>query len=78
MYSGPDSLKLLRRNGFITFDQWFDESYDSIINLYDRLEAIKREIDRVAQMSYKDLTRIQQEMLPVLEHNRKNFLKFII
>jgi hypothetical protein len=78
MYSGVNSLKLLRRNGFMTFDHWFDESYDSMLNSYDRLEAIKREIDRIAQMSYQDLTRIQQEMLPVLEHNRKNFRKFIL
>jgi hypothetical protein len=78
MYSGVNSLKLLRRNGFRTFDSWFDESYDSIANLYDRLEAIKKEIDRVAKLSYQDLTTMQEEMLPVLEHNRRHFCRFIL
>jgi hypothetical protein len=78
MYSGINSLALLKENGFKTFDPWFDESYDSIVNLYDRLEAIKKEIDRIAQLSYQELTAMQQEMLPVLEHNRRNFRKFII
>lgn len=77
MYSGPNSLKLLKDQGFQTFDKWFDESYDSIENSYLRLEAIKKEIDRIAQLSYEELTKMQEQMLPVFEHNRKTFLKFV-
>jgi hypothetical protein len=77
MFSGPYSLKLLKENGFQTFDNWIDESYDEIVNSYDRLEAIKKEIDRFASKSYEELEDIQKQMLPVLEHNRQNFLEFI-
>lgn len=76
MFSGPHSLKLLKENGFKTFDNWIDESYDEIINSYDRLEAIKKEIDRLAGKSYTELEAFQQQMLPVFEHNRKMFIDF--
>ena len=77
MFSGPYSLKLLKENGFQTFNNWIDESYDEIINSYDRLEAIKKEIDRLASKSYVELEDIQKQMLPVLEHNRQKFVEFI-
>lgn len=77
MFSGPYSLKLLKENGFKTFDTWIDEGYDSIINSYDRLEFIKKEIDRLAAKSYTELEDIQKTMLPVFEHNRKRFKEFI-
>jgi len=77
VYSGPYSLELLRKNGFKTFSPWIDESYDTIVNSYERLEAIKKEIDRLANLTYEELNDLQKEMMPVLVHNRENFLKFI-
>jgi len=77
MYSGPRSLELLRKQGFKTFSPWLDESYDVIENSYLRLEAIKQEIDRIASLSYEELTRMQEEMLPIFEYNRATFLKHV-
>ena len=74
VYSAVGSLKKLHNYGFKTFSPWIDESYDSIENLYDRLEAIKQEIDRIAGL---DVNKIQNELLPVLVHNRKIYESFI-
>jgi len=68
-----NTLKRLHSSGFKTFSPWIDESYDSIENIYDRLEAIKQEVDRLAQLSLEQLHQLHLEMLPVLEHNRKTY-----
>lgn len=69
--SGADSLTRLHELGFKTFSPYFDESYDTIKNNYIRLEKIKQEIDRISQL---DLVELHQNLLPILEHNRQNFL----
>ena len=67
----PGTLARLHSNGFKTFAPWINESYDNIENIYDRLEAIKQEIDRLGNMNLEQLHQLYLEMLPVLEHNRK-------
>jgi hypothetical protein len=74
VFSGPDTLSKLKHNGFLTFSPWIDESYDSIYNTYDRLEAIKREIDRIAAMPYEQINQMHQEMMPIYYHNREIYL----
>jgi hypothetical protein len=72
--SGPGTLKKLRSYGFQTFDPFIDEKYDLIDNVYDRLEELKKEIDRIAQFSYDELLDLKKEMAPILEHNKKRYL----
>ena len=76
IYSGPNSLKLLQENGFLTFNQWIDETYDTITNSFERLEAIKLEITRLSKKTYNELQQMQDEMTPIFEHNRKKFIEF--
>jgi hypothetical protein len=38
--AGPGSLQLLRKYGFKTFDQYIDESYDTITDSNKRLTAV--------------------------------------
>lgn len=77
MMSGAHSLTRLQQAGFKTFSSWFDESYDQIENNYQRFEAIKREIDRIATLSIDELNSIFQEMLPTIEYNRQHYLKLV-
>jgi hypothetical protein len=72
---GPGILDKIRSFGFQTFSPWIDESYDLIKNNYQRLEAIKREIDRIANKSTVELQEMHQQLLPVFEHNRKEYIK---
>ena len=71
---GTGILAKLKSFGFKTFSPWIDESYDDITNNYLRLEAIKQEIDRLADI---DINHLYQELLPILEHNRETYVKYI-
>lgn len=72
--SGVGTLERLHQQGFKTFSPWINESYDTIENIHLRLEAIKQEIDRLATV---DTDQLHQELKPILEHNRKNYERFI-
>jgi hypothetical protein len=67
-------LDKLKRFGFKTFSPWIDESYDDIENNYLRLEAIKQEIDQLSKIDINDL---YQKLLPILNHNRETYVKYI-
>ena len=69
----PGTLTRIQSRGFKTFSPWINESYDSIENIHDRIEAIKREIDRIAAMSLEQLHQMHLDMMPILEHNRKKY-----
>jgi len=77
LFSGPYALRHLRDLGFQTFSPWIDESYDLIENQFDRFDAITKEIDRIAVMSYDQLKQIAIEMNEVLVYNQKNLAKII-
>lgn len=67
--AAPGNLAYLKSYGFQTFDQWIDESYDSIQDPDQRLQAIVDQTQRLCAMSESDLRAMHQEMKPVLEHN---------
>ena len=67
-------IKLLKKYGFETFPEWFDESYDEIENIDERIQFIKKEIDRLCHMSNKDLYKMYKSVEDKLIHNRNNLL----
>jgi hypothetical protein len=67
--AAPGNLAYLKSYGFKTFDRWIDESYDTIADPDQRLQAIVDQTQRLCAMSDSDLRQMHQEMLPVLEHN---------
>ena len=67
--AAPGNLAYLKSYGFKTFDQWIDESYDTIDDPDQRLQAIVDQTQRLCAMSDSDLRQMHQEMQPVLEHN---------
>lgn len=71
---GAGTIAKLQLLGFKTFNPWIDESYDNIVNIADRLTAIKNEIDRLAMLN---LNSIAKEIMPILEYNRKHYENFI-
>jgi hypothetical protein len=72
----PRSLQKLRGHGFRTFSPWIDESYDNIDNIHQRLEAIKKEVDRLASKSYEELHQMHLEMMPTFNYNRNVYEYF--
>jgi len=71
---GPaHNLEYLRSYGFKTFDQWWDESYDSIEDPQERLHACAKIVNDIAAMDTADLYELREKMSSVLEHNRRHF-----
>lgn len=70
----PGSLEYLRSYGFRTFGEWWDESYDSIQDPQERMQAIA---DIVNWIPTQDLNRMRTEMSGVLEHNFRHFYENI-
>jgi hypothetical protein len=67
-YAGKNFLKNLRQLGFQTFDRWWSEEYDNHEGV-ERIQRILKEIKEISTYSVDRLKEIQQEMMPVLEHN---------
>lgn len=71
--AAPGNLAYLKSYGFETFDRWIDESYDTITDPDQRLQAVAEQTQKLCAMSHEDLRAMHQEMLPVLKHNFDHF-----
>lgn len=65
----PGSLKLLRDEGFKTFDKYIDESYDNEDDYQKRIQKIHSEILRLISISKDEHIKIIKDMESTLEHN---------
>jgi len=67
--AAPGNLAYLKSYGFQSFDRWIDESYDTIQDPDQRLQAIVDQTQRLCAMSDLELRKMHKEMQPVLEYN---------
>lgn len=72
LVSGPHYLKKLKELGFKTFDNWWDESYDSEVHYAKRLEKIKKVINYIGNLSLIKCEKLYEEMIPTLIHNQNH------
>ena len=70
LVSTPGSLGYLKKLGFRTFDQWWDESYDQEQDHEKRMLKIFQVIDYIDSFDIQQLKEMYLEMHDVLEHNR--------
>ena len=70
----PNTLKELRRLGFETFPEFFDESYDTIPNETKRREFIVKEVKKICDMSLDEVHELYQTVKPKLIHNRNHLV----
>ena len=61
------ALELVKKQGFETFDNMFDESYDQEIDFEKRLHMVVENLNNISQTSYSDLT------WDKLKHNHNHF-----
>jgi hypothetical protein len=73
VHSSAGALRLLRRLGFETFPEIFEESYDEIESPQMRFEHILLEIQRLCDRSLDDLQDVYQRLIPKLQHNQQVF-----
>ncbi len=75
LYVGsPYTLKYLKTLGFETFDKIFDESYDTELVYYDRIELIMNNMRAMCSLSLQDCKKRISLVVEVCEHNHKHFL----
>ena len=65
----PNSLAWLKKLGFKTFDKWWDEAYDGMINPTNRIQAIMDLTIQLTNKSDSEWLEMYKDMQEVLEHN---------
>lgn len=69
MVGPPGNLDYMRKWGFMTYNEWFDESYDLEICHHKRMIKIFKLIDSIAEKSIEELREITNEMDYVTNYN---------
>jgi hypothetical protein len=64
----------MREMGFKTFDQWWDESYDTIKDHTQRLMKILDLIEHIDSLSDQQCVDMYRDMMPTLMHNAENLM----
>jgi hypothetical protein len=76
IWNRPGALKYMQNMGFLTFDRWFNESYDKDLDDKKRLIKIIDEVERLCMLSFDEWEIILEEMKPVLNHNYNRIVKY--
>jgi hypothetical protein len=74
----PHTLKYLKEQGFKTFSDFWDESYDECENHEQRLFKIFEVIDFINGKSMNELREMYAKMSDILEHNKELLNKKVI
>ncbi len=69
VFGNPGTLQELQNIGFRTFNEFWDESYDTELNFSKRLEKIITILKDLANKSDEELLEMTKKMLPILQHN---------
>ena len=70
MVGPPGNLEYMRAWGFMTFSDWFDESYDTEHDHSKRMQKIFDLIDWINAKSIDELKQMYEDMAYVLLHNK--------
>jgi|SRR5210317_44584 hypothetical protein len=71
----PFTLKKLKEMGYKTFDKWFDESYDEIVDVKKRFEKISETLITIGNKSIDELKEILEDMKDTLEYNHNHYIE---
>ena len=69
IFGAPGCIKKIQNLGFKTWGNFWDEGYDDIISVNEKVEAIIQIIKRLSSLSVLDLQKICYEMENVLQYN---------
>jgi hypothetical protein len=75
LVGSPKALQYLKKEGYKTFDKWWDESYDDTFSESERIIKITEEVEKLSKLSVDELKVIREEMQDILLHNKKLFQK---
>jgi hypothetical protein len=69
----PGSLQYLRDYGFRTFDGLIDETYDTITDTRQRLDAVIQEMSRIAALDRSEKHRLWKQLYEIAAFNQSLF-----
>lgn len=69
LYAAPGTLTTLNAMGIKTFSNYWDESYDNIIDSVERIHAINQIAEQINSMDMHCLKSMYQDMKSILLHN---------
>lgn len=71
------TLKKLRELGFMTFDRWFNESYDMEEEMGIRVDMVVNEIEKYKYKTIDELKIIRSQMRDICLHNQARFKQMV-
>jgi len=71
--AAPGSLAYLRSYGFKTFNDYIDETYDSIQDPLERLMFIVNEMKKISQLSLDQKRQLWKNLYAIADYNKKLF-----
>jgi hypothetical protein len=75
LVGAPGNLKKLKKYGFKTFDQWWNESYDDIQDPSQRMLAVYEIIKQICNKPLSELIKLGNDMRDVLEYNFNHLIE---
>jgi hypothetical protein len=69
MVAPPKTIEYIKSEGFHTFDEFWDESYDDCLNHQTRLIKIYEVIEFINRKSLVELRQMYMRMSHIMEHN---------
>jgi len=71
--STPEFLKDFKQLGYKTFHPYINETYDTLENNSDRINAIVSEIERLSNLSKEEFSQVLKECKKITKHNEQVF-----
>ena len=70
-------LKYLKKLGFKTFSDWWDESYDEEQDLEKRIDKIVFILKRLSEKNHEELIEVRKQIKDINIKNRELFKKIV-
>lgn len=75
MLGAPHTLRAIQKLGFITFDGWINERYDTLTTIADRIDNVTKQLEDFCRMTPQQLQSMAQDMEEVLEYNFNHYVE---
>jgi len=69
LVGAPHTLEFIKTKGFKTFKPFIDETYDTIVDPFDRMQVLLQEIDRLVKLPIDSIRKALLQYADVLESN---------
>lgn len=71
----PGSIQQLHKLGFKTFDRFWDEAYDNILDSNQRLSAVLKIVKDICSISIDQVKELGYNMQEILEYNVEHYIQ---